>query len=145
MTMSSFAFTAKDATALIVELKEAAAALSRTDSAELDRQVEVLVEFPFDAVVTTLSVMLARELAAQPASLLLSTQADLAPATTVLRRTIGQLFLLAGHMLTVDQRPDAPLVALKAISGEVDRRQVIHGGLWALVTCSRALSQRSSL
>lgn len=124
---------------LLSLLVEAAGA--RLDPRELDRLALELEGFPFDATATAAVVLLSRRLPQARSALLLSIQAEAAPATTLLRRTSGQLFLLAGQMLAEGERPDAPLAALHALASESDVGQVTHGALWALMLTERC--QRS--
>lgn len=135
--MVKVTFDASRAGELLGLLREGVDAGMRLDGHAADAVVERLGRFPFDATSTAMAVMLSRRLASARTALLLSVQADLAPATTLLRRTAGQLFLLAGQLLAESSPPDAPLVALQTMSRELEAAQLLHGGLWALTLVER--------
>jgi hypothetical protein len=135
-------FDAAQANELISLLIDAVDVSGRLDPLRLDELVDELERYPFDVAATAMVVVLARRLGSAPGALLLAVQADVAPATTLLRRTVGQLFFLAAQQLADGESPDAPLVAMQAMRREVGPHQLLHGGLWALTVAERCRTGR---
>jgi hypothetical protein len=121
-------------------LTDAVEASVRLDGPKVEQLVGQLRTVPFDLAAVTLALLLARRLQRAPGALLLGVQAEVAPATTPLRRCAGQLFLLAAYEFGRDEPADAPLAALQAMSRQVDPLQLLLGGVWALTVAARASS-----
>lgn len=145
MTGAGYRFASGSAAELIRSVEAATEAALLPDPSRLDRAVDALAALPFSEVATALAVVISRRISLHPAALLLSTQADLAPATTLLSRTAGQVFILAASMLASGESPAIALAALSELVDVEGPVPVVKGGMWALVVAARVSGDTAEL